>query len=231
MKKIVIAIDGFSSCGKSTMAKKLAKDIGYTYVDTGAMYRAVTLYTLQNNLWIDDKKPNIPRIAEILPNINIELRNEDNQNKIYLNGVDVSEEIRGMYVSSHVSAISAIPEVRAKLVNEQQEMGKKGAIVMDGRDIGTNVFPNAELKIFVTARPEVRAERRYKELIAKGDNNTSFGEVLKNLQERDHIDANREVNPLKQADDAIVLDNSDITIAEQDAILIELFNKTISKHS
>lgn len=231
MKKIVIAIDGFSSCGKSTMAKKLAKDIGYTYVDTGAMYRAVTLYTLQNNLWTDDKTPDIARIAEILPNINIELRNEDNQNKIYLNGVDVSEEIRGMYVSSHVSAISAISEVRAKLVNEQQEMGKKGAIVMDGRDIGTNVFPNAELKIFVTARPEVRAERRYKELIAKGDNNTSFGEVLKNLQERDHIDANREVNPLKQADDAIVLDNSDITIAEQDAILIELFNKTISKHS
>lgn len=227
MKKITIAIDGYSSCGKSTMAKDLAREIGYIYIDSGAMYRAVTLYALNNGLFgtdgIDTKK-----LEKAMPDIHISFQlNPESQRPVtYLNGEMVEDQIRNMEVSSHVSPIAALGFVREALVKQQQEMGKAKGIVMDGRDIGTVVFPDAELKIFVTASAEIRAQRRYDELKAKGQE-ASFEEILKNVKERDYIDQNRAVSPLRQAEDAILLDNSHLTIEEQKQWLAEQFQRII----
>lgn len=229
MKKIVIAIDGVSSTGKSTMAKDLAKEIGYTYIDTGAMYRAVTLYCIQHNLFkegrIDEEK-----LQASMDNIRINLRfnPETGRPDTYLNGVKVEKEIRGMEVAKWVSPVATLGFVRRALVAMQQEMGKEKGIIMDGRDIGTVVFPQAELKIYVTASPEVRAYRRLDELKSKGEA-ASYEEVLENVRMRDHIDSTREESPLRQADDALVLDNSNLTIEEQKAWLLVQYNKAISK--
>ena len=222
MKKITIAIDGHSSCGKSTMAKKLAKELGYVYVDTGAMYRAITLYALRNNLMsAETKEINVEALQNVIKDIKItQSVNAEGKVETYLNGECVEGEIRQMLVSSCVSPISALGFVREQLVACQQAMGENGGIVMDGRDIGTVVFPNAELKIFVTASAEVRAQRRLAELRGKGDETTTFEEVLKNVEERDYIDSHREVSPLRQADDAKVLDNSELSFEQQDAILL-----------
>ncbi|WP_455070096.1 (d)CMP kinase, partial [Prevotella aurantiaca] len=216
MRKITIAIDGFSSCGKSTMAKDLARELGYIYVDTGAMYRCVTLYALRHGIIDTDGAINLPKLEAEIPNINIsfKLNKETGRPDTYLNNVNVESEIRTMEVSSHVSPIAAIPFVRAALVAQQQKMGEEKGIVMDGRDVGTVVFPNAELKIFVTASPEVRAQRRYDELKAKGLE-ADFEEILENVKQRDYIDSHREVSPMRKADDAIELDNSHISIAKQ----------------
>lgn len=225
MKKITIAIDGYSSCGKSTMAKDLAREVGYIYIDSGAMYRAVTLYCLENQLFtaegIDTAK-----LEAAMPNIQISFQlNPDTQRPMtYLNGVNVEDRIRTMEVSSHVSPVAALPFVREALVKLQQEMGKAKGIVMDGRDIGTVVFPDAELKIFVVASAEIRAQRRYDELKAKGQE-ASFEEILANVKERDYIDQNRAVSPLRQAEDAILLDNSHLTIEEQKLWLKERFEE------
>ena len=216
MKKITIAIDGFSSCGKSTMAKDLAKEIGYIYVDTGAMYRSVTLYALRHNLFNADGTIREEELQAQMKDINIsfKINKETGRPDTYLNGENVENEIRTMEVSSHVSPIATLTFVRKALVEQQQRMGAKKGIVMDGRDIGTVVFPNAELKIFVTASAEVRAQRRYDELKAKGME-ADFVDILKNVQERDYIDSHRETSPLRKADDALELDNSQLTIAEQ----------------
>ena len=213
MKKIVIAIDGFSSCGKSTMAKDLARRIGYVYVDTGAMYRSVTLFALNHHLFNEDGSVKADQLEKLMPEVNIsfKLNTETGRPDTYLNGVCVENDIRGMEVSSHVSPIAAIPFVREALVAQQQRMGGDKGIVMDGRDIGTTVFPEAELKIFVTASAEVRAQRRYDELKAKGAE-ANYDDILKNVQERDYIDTHREVSPLRKADDALELDNSHMTI-------------------
>ncbi|MDR2956379.1 MAG: (d)CMP kinase [Prevotella sp.] len=229
MKKIVVAVDGFSSNGKSTMAKSLAKEIGYIYIDSGAMYRAVTLYCIQHNLFRGDELDENKLLSEI-KNIEIKFRlNKDtNLPETYLNGENVEAEIRTMEVSSKVSIVSALPFVRQAMVASQQTMGKEKEIVMDGRDIGTVVFPDAELKIFVTAEPEIRAQRRFDELKAKGDNKTTYEEVLENLRMRDHLDQTREESPLKMADDAILLDNSYMTIDEQMQWLIDKFNQIIN---
>ena len=226
MKKITIAIDGYSSCGKSTMAKALAKKIGYVYVDTGAMYRSVTLFALRHDLFNADGSVKTNYLRELLPQVNIsfKLNADTGLPETYLNGEMVEREIRGMEVSSHVSPIAAIPFVREALVAQQKAMGKEKGVVMDGRDIGTVVFPDAELKIFVTASPEVRAKRRFDELKGKGQP-ADYDEILENVQKRDYIDTHREVSPLRQADDAIVLDNSHMTIAEQDAWLIDKYEK------
>lgn len=225
MKKITIAIDGFSSCGKSTMAKDLAKEIGYIYIDSGAMYRAVTLYCIENGLF-NGKEVDTARLKEQIGQISItfQLDEQSGRPRTQLNGKDVEDRIRTMEVSSRVSIIAAIDFVREYLVTQQQEMGKTKGIVMDGRDIGTTVFPDAELKIFVTASPEIRAERRYKELQEKGEK-ADFDEILANVKERDHIDQTRAVSPLRRADDAILLDNSHLTLAEQKAWLIEEYQK------
>ena len=230
MKKIVIAIDGFSSCGKSTMAKDLAREIGYIYVDTGAMYRSVTLYALRNNMFSDDGKVDEARLHDAIDNIEIAFRlnDETGQPDTLLNGECVEKDIRGLEVSSKVSLIAALPFVREKLVKEQQKMGLAKGIVMDGRDIGTVVFPQAELKIFVTASAEVRAQRRYDELMAKGMP-ADFEDILKNVQERDYMDSHRAVSPLRKADDAIELDNSHMTIAEQKAWLMEKFKAAVGE--
>lgn len=230
MKKIVAAIDGFSSCGKSTMAKDLAKAINYIYVDSGAMYRAITLYGLQQNLFSEGKLDE-SKLKELIHDIKINFKLADGKEKAdtYLNDVNVEKEIRSMEVSNLVSKVSAIPFVRHLLVRLQQEMGKSKGIVMDGRDIGTVVFPDAELKIFVTASPEVRAQRRLDELRSKGDNETTFDEVLGNLKERDYMDQNRSESPLRKADDAILLDNTNITEEEQRAWLLEKFNKVVNE--
>lgn len=221
MKKITIAIDGHSSCGKSTMAKKLAEELGYLYVDTGAMYRAVTLYALQHGLMdAESKKIDETSLEEAVGKISIRQEKVDGKVCTYLDGVCVEEEIRQMRVSSCVSPIAALGFVRSQLVAWQQQMGLEGGIVMDGRDIGTTVFPNAELKIFVTASAEVRAQRRLLELQAKGDNSLSLEEVLKNVEERDYIDSHREVSPLVQAADARLLDNSNLTIPEQNEMVL-----------
>lgn len=216
MKKITIAIDGFSSCGKSTMAKDLAKEIGYIYVDTGAMYRSVTLYALRNNLFNADGTIREDELEAQMKNINIsfQLNKETGRPMTYLNGENVENDIRTMEVSSHVSPIATLPFVRKALVEQQQRMGAEKGIVMDGRDIGTVVFPKAELKIFVTASAEVRAQRRYDELKAKGMK-ADFEDILKNVQERDYIDSHRETSPLRKAEDALELDNSLLTIDEQ----------------
>ena len=226
MKKITLAIDGFSSCGKSTMAKDLARELGYVYVDTGAMYRCVTLYALRHGLFRTDGTINLPQLEAEIPNINIsfKLNKETGRPDTYLNNENVESEIRTMEVSSRVSPIAAVPFVRAALVAQQQKMGEDKGIVMDGRDVGTVVFPNAELKIFVTASAEVRAQRRYDELKAKGME-ADFEEILENVKQRDYIDSHREVSPMRKADDAIELDNSHISIAEQKQWLIEQYKR------
>ncbi len=224
MKKITIAIDGHSSCGKSTMAKELARKVGYVYVDTGAMYRCVTLFALRHQLFAADGSVMEEQLREAMPEIDIDQRLIDGKTTTFLNGENVELEIRGLEVSNHVSPIAAIPFVRTALVAQQQKMGREGGIVMDGRDIGTTVFPNAELKIFVTASAEVRAQRRYDELQQKGMP-ADYADILKNVQERDYIDSHREVSPLRQADDALLLDNSHMTIEEQNKWLMEQFEK------
>jgi cytidylate kinase len=226
MKKITIAIDGYSSCGKSTMAKDLAREVGYIYVDTGAMYRSVTLYAMRNGLFNADGSINTCELEQKMGEINISFRlnSETGRPDTYLNGELVEKDIRTMEVSARVSPIAALPFVRKALVARQQAMGKEKGIIMDGRDIGTVVFPDAELKIFVTASAEVRAQRRYDELKAKGMP-ADFDDILKNVKERDYIDSHREVSPLRKADDAIELDNSNMTIAEQKAWLMQKFNE------
>ena len=225
MKKITIAIDGHSSCGKSTMAKDLARRIGYVYIDTGAMYRAVTLFAMRHNL-IANGQVDAAKLQEEMGNIHISLRlNPETQRPdTYLNDECVEREIRTMEVSRHVSLIAALPFVRSAMVEMQREMGKEKGVVMDGRDIGTVVFPHAELKIFVTASAEVRAQRRYDELTAKGEE-CNYEEILENVKERDHIDSTRETSPLRQAEDAIVLDNTHMTIPEQENWLMEEYKK------
>lgn len=225
MKKITIAIDGFSSCGKSTMAKDLAHEIGYIYIDSGAMYRAVTLYCIENGLF-EGKSIDLEVLGRRINDINIsfELDAETGRPRTRLNGKDVEDRIRTMEVSSRVSIIAAIGFVREALVAQQQAMGKEKGIVMDGRDIGTTVFPDAELKIFVTASAEIRAERRYKELQEKGEK-ADFAEILANVKERDRIDQTRTVSPLRQAEDAILLDNSNLSLSEQKAWLLKQYHK------
>lgn len=222
MKKIVIAIDGFSSCGKSTMAKALAHKLGYIYVDTGAMYRSVTLFALREQLFDAENHLDATRLKSLMPQVHIDFRiNPDNGHAdAYLNGEDVEQKIRGLEVSSRVSIVAAQPFVREQLVRQQQAMGEAKGIVMDGRDIGTVVFPHAELKIFVTASAEVRAQRRFKELQEKGQA-ADYDSILKNVQDRDYMDSHREVSPLRQADDAVVLDNSHLSIAQQDEWLMQ----------
>lgn len=225
-KKITIAIDGFSSCGKSTMAKDLAREIGYIYVDTGAMYRSVTLYALRHGMFRTDGSIDTGALEAAMPEIRItfKLNKETGRPDTYLNGELVEKDIRTMEVSSKVSPIAALPFVRKALVEQQQMMGREKGIVMDGRDIGTAVFPDAELKVFVTASAEVRAQRRYDELKAKGME-ADYASILKNVEERDYIDSHREVSPLRKADDAVELDNSHMTIAEQKQWLMEKFEE------
>ena len=228
MKKITIAIDGYSSCGKSTMAKDLAREVGYIYIDSGAMYRAVTLYCLENGLFTPDGI-DTEKLEAMMPNIRIsfQLNPETQRPMTYLNGENVEDRIRTMEVSTCVSPVAAIPFVREALVKQQQEMGQAKGIVMDGRDIGTVVFPDAELKIFVVASAEIRAQRRYDELKAKGQE-ASYEEILANVKERDYIDQNREVSPLRQAEDALLLDNSNLTIEEQKQWLKERFEEAVN---
>lgn len=226
---ITIAVDGFSSSGKSTMAKKLAKTIGYAYIDSGAMYRAVTLYCLENNLF-DGDRLDTEALERQLGNIRVTFGvNAEGKTETYLNGRNVETEIRQMPVSSKVSIVAAVPSVRHALVRQQQELGKGKGIVMDGRDIGTTVFPDAEMKVYVDASPETRARRRYDELVGKGDTSVSYEEVYRNVCERDHIDMNRAESPLRKADDAVVLNNSDMTIEEQDKWLLDLYHSIISR--
>lgn len=230
MKKITIAIDGFSSCGKSTMAKDLAKQLGYIYVDTGAMYRAVTLFAMHHGLFNADGSVKTQDLQQQMSHINITFK----FNKLtgrpdtYLNNELVESNIRTLEVSNHVSQIAAIPFVREAMVAQQQRLGKDKAVVMDGRDIGTVVFPEAELKVFVTASAEVRAQRRYDELKEKGMP-ADFNDILKNVEERDYIDSHREVSPLRKAPDAIELDNSHMTIAEQSDWLMKLVKERIGE--
>ena len=215
-----------NSCGKSTMAKDLAREVGYVYVDTGAMYRSVTLYALRHDLFNADGSVKTAELETEMPHIQISFKfnPETGRPDTYLNGERVEDEIRSLEVSSHVSPIAAVGFVRTAMVAQQQQMGKDKGVVMDGRDIGTTVFPDAELKIFVTASAEVRAQRRFDELKAKGMP-ADFDEILKNVQERDYIDSHREVSPLRKADDAIELDNSHMTIAEQKQWLLDRFKE------
>ncbi len=226
MKKLIIAIDGFSSCGKSTMAKALAKRINYLYIDSGAMYRIITLAALRNNL-INNQIVDEEKLQEVLKSIEITFKfNEQIQkHESYLNGENVENEIRTITVSDNVSVISKIGFVRTEMVKQQQALGTQKCIVMDGRDIGTVVFPTAELKIFVTADPDIRAMRRYKELMEKGDSVT-YEEVKANIEKRDFIDQNRDIAPLKKADDAIVLDNSNLNQEQQLEWVVNLINET-----
>ena len=226
MKRIIIAIDGFSSCGKSTMAKDLAKEIGYIYIDSGAMYRAVTLYCIEKGLFDANNHIDEASLESQMKNIHIsfQLNPETLRPITFLNGTNVEDRIRSLEVSSRVSPVAALSFVRKALVEQQQAMGKDKGIVMDGRDIGTAVFPEAELKIFVTASAEIRAQRRYDELKAKGQE-ASFEDILHNVEERDRIDQSREVSPLRKAADAILLDNSHLTIAEQKEWLKNEFEK------
>jgi len=222
MKRIIIAIDGYSSCGKSTMAKELARSIHYRYIDSGAMYRAVTLFCLEKGFFNKDIL-DVEAVKQSISDIHISFKYNENtgNSDTYLNGRNVEKQIRSMAVADKVSPVAAVGFIREAMVKQQQAMGENKAIVMDGRDIGTVVFPDAELKLFVTARPEVRAQRRLEELIAKGEPAT-FEDVLKNIEKRDWIDSTRKDGPLQQAPDAIVLDNSELTIAEQNAFLLEL---------
>lgn len=221
-KPIIIAIDGFSSCGKSTIAKGLARKLKYNYIDTGAMYRSVTLYFINHNVDVNNQE----QIQNALNNIRIEFQyNPDKEaSDTYLNGIYVEDEIREMRISSKVSKISAIKEVRDFLMVQQRLIGEEKAVIMDGRDIGTTIFPHAELKLFMTASDEVRSERRFQEMIGKG-NEVTREEVLKNLIERDRIDSSREHSPLRQAEDAVVIDNSELTMQEQLDIVMELVQK------
>lgn len=227
MKKITIAIDGHSSCGKSTMAKDLARRIGYVYIDTGAMYRAVTLFAMHQGA-ISDGQVLEDKLRKKMGDVNISFRLNTNTQRpdTYMNGECVEREIRTMEVSRHVSLIAAQPFVRAALVEMQREMGKEKAVVMDGRDIGTVVFPDAELKIFVTASAEVRAQRRYDELKAKGES-CRYEDILENVKQRDYLDSTRKISPLRQAEDAIVLDNTHMTIQEQQMWLLEEYKKKV----
>lgn len=223
MKKITIAIDGFSSCGKSTMAKDLAREIGYIYIDSGAMYRAVTLYSIRNGIF-DGDTIDIEKLKKAMKDIKISFRLNPQTGRpdTFLNNVNVEKEIRTMEVSFKVSPISTLDFVRHEMVAQQQAMGKEKGIVMDGRDIGTTVFPNAELKVFVTASPEIRAQRRYDELKAKGEE-ACFEDILKNVKQRDEIDQNRAVSPLRKAEDALLLDNTNLTIEQQKEWLMQQF--------
>lgn len=232
MKKITIAIDGYSSCGKSTMAKDLARRIGYVYVDTGAMYRAVTLFALRHHLFNDDSSVKQAELEKMMPEVRIsfKLNATTGRPDTYLNGEMVEKEIRGMEVSSHVSPIAALPFVRTAMVAQQQAMGKDKGVVMDGRDIGTVVFPDAELKIFVTASAAVRAQRRYDELKGKGVE-ANYDDILKNVEQRDYIDTHREMSPLRKADDAILLDNSHMTIDEQNLWLMRHYEEAAGKQT
>lgn len=229
MKKITIAIDGFSSCGKSTMAKDLAQEIGYIYIDSGAMYRAVTLYSIENGIYKNDSI-DIDALKRHIKDIHIsfKLNSSTNHPDTYLNNINVENKIRTIEVSSKVSPISAIDFVREAMVAQQQAMGKAKGIVMDGRDIGTTVFPDAELKIFVTASPEVRAQRRFEELQAKGQE-TGYNEILENVKQRDYIDQHREISPLRKADDALLLDNTQLSIEQQKTWLLEQFKRVVKE--
>ena len=229
-KLITIAIDGFSSSGKSTMAKVLAKNIGYAYIDTGAMYRAVTLFCLENGM-IDGDVVDLARLEKVIDDIDISfsVNPETGVSQTMLNGVNVEREIRDMRVSGKVSIVAAIPFVRHALVRQQQKMGESKGIVMDGRDIGTVVFPDAEMKVYVDASPETRAQRRYDELKAKGDTSTTYEEVLENVKYRDHLDQTREESPLRKADGAVVLDNSHMTPDEQNRWMLNLYNSIVTK--
>lgn len=226
MKKIIIAIDGYSSSGKSTMARDLAKRIGYVYVDSGAMYRAVTLYAIEHGMASAEKGVDKDALIKALPDIRISFTpaGADGRQHTILNGRDVEREIRDMQVSSLVSPVAVIPEVRHHLVALQQQYGREKGIVMDGRDIGTTVFPDAEMKVFVNASPEERARRRVKELQDMGEN-VSYEEVLANIKERDHIDTTRKESPLRKADDAVLLDNDNMTIPQQMEWLLNLYNR------
>ena len=228
MKKITIAIDGHSSCGKSTMAKELARKLGYIYVDTGAMYRTVTLYAMRNNLFDSQGEVLTDELQKQMGNIKVSfcINKETGRPDACLNDECVENIIRSIEVSNHVSKIAAIPFVREAMVDQQRRMGAEKGIVMDGRDIGTTVFPDAELKIFVTASAKVRAQRRYDELQQKGMS-ADFDEILKNVEERDDIDSHREVSPLRQAEDAILLDNSDMTIPQQNEWLMQQVEKAL----
>ena len=232
MKKITIAIDGFSSCGKSTMAKDLAREVGYVYVDTGAMYRAVTLYALENNMFLPDGGIDADALRLKMGDIGISFRLNEATGRpdTYLNGERVEDKIRSMEVSDHVSPVAALPFVRSAMVALQQAMGRDKGVVMDGRDIGTTVFPDAELKIYVTASAEVRAQRRFDELKSKGMD-ADFDDILRNVKERDYIESHRDVSPLRKADDAIELDNSHMTIAEQKQWLLERFREACQKQA
>lgn len=225
MKKITIAIDGHSSCGKSTMAKELARKLGYIYVDTGAMYRTVTLYAIRNNLFLEDGEVDTAALQKAMPQIEVSFKvnSETGRPDACLNGEVVENIIRSIEVSNKVSKVAAIPFVREAMVDQQRRMGKEKGIVMDGRDIGTTVFPDAELKIFVTASSKVRAQRRYDELQQKGMP-ADYDEILHNVEERDYIDSHREVSPLRQAEDALLLDNSEMTIEEQNEWLLDKVN-------
>ncbi|WP_026976382.1 (d)CMP kinase [Flavobacterium tegetincola] len=227
MKKIIIAIDGFSSTGKSTIAKQLAKHLGYVYVDTGAMYRAVALFAMENG-YINKEYFDTQTLINALPDIRLQFQYNNTLGfaEMYLNDTNVENEIRTLNVSQYVSRIAEISEVRAKLVEQQQKMGQERGIVMDGRDIGTVVFPDAEVKIFMNSSAETRAQRRFEELTEKGQV-VSFEDVLKNVQERDHIDSNREDSPLIVAKDAIEIDNSEIDKEEQFAQVLELVQKSL----
>ena len=231
MREIIVAIDGHSSCGKSTMAKMLAKELGYLYLDSGAMYRAVTLYALRNKL-IDKGEIKCQELIDQLPKIKIGFskNQETGKSETYLNGENIENEIRQLPVSNSVSSIATIPEIRKVMVKQQQHFGGKKGVVIDGRDIGTVVFPYAELKIFMTALPEIRAQRRYDELKKKGSS-VNFMDILKNVKDRDKKDTNRKISPLKIAPDAIILDNSHLTIQEQLTWVVEKANKIIKKNA
>lgn len=213
-KKINVAIDGTSSSGKSTMAKALAKSVGYTYIDTGAMYRSVALFCLRHGL-ITDGKVDVERLFPMLPDINISFKIEDGKQITYLNGENVENEIRGLEVSNNVSLVAAIAEVRHAMVRLQQEMGKNKGVVMDGRDIGTVVLPDAEIKLYVTTSPEIRAKRRFDEMRAKGDTSVTLDDIIANVKMRDHLDTTRKESPLRKADDAVGVDSGKFATAEE----------------
>lgn len=213
-KKINVAIDGTSSSGKSTMAKALAKSVGYTYIDTGAMYRSVALFCLRHGL-ITDGKVDVERLLPMLPDINISFKIEDGKQITYLNGENVENEIRGLEVSNNVSLVAAIAEVRHAMVRLQQEMGKNKGVVMDGRDIGTVVLPDAEIKLYVTTSPEIRAQRRFDEMRAKGDTSVTLDDIIANVKMRDHLDTTRKESPLRKADDAVEVDSGKFATAEE----------------
>lgn len=225
-KNIVVAIDGYSSCGKSTLAKALAKKLNFIYIDSGAMYRAVTLFFLRHNIDLKDKES----VNDALSAIQIDFKTSDNQTLISLNSEDVSKEIRQMPVADKVSTVSAIKDVRIEMVKQQQRMGRSGNIVMDGRDIGTVVFPNADLKLFMTADPQIRTERRYNELISKGEK-VNMEDIFENLAKRDYQDTTREESPLIQAEDAVVLDNSHIDETQQLEFVLGYIKPLLSKNN